>query len=171
LRDDGGDGRVRRGREGLLGLGATRTAARGLVPSACGVLRHVMLWRSLQWPHPTGGCAKIANGGRLIQGHILRTTRWAYAPKKNSSHSGCASRGIVAALTIRLASRPMPQGQVLPLRLQSRNAKAVQGRQIVVEASRRGAHTLQGGVRSQKTEVFRDTTPKPALWTGHSPAM
>jgi hypothetical protein len=33
----------------------------------------------------------------------------------------------------------MPQGQVQPLRLHSRNAKAVQGRHIVVEASGREA--------------------------------
>src|SRR4029453_5192090 len=91
----------------------------------------------MQWPHPTGVCAKIANGGRLIQGQISQITRWAYAPKKHSNHSVCASRVIVAVITMRLASRPMPQGQVLPLRLHSRNAKAVKGRQIVVEASRR----------------------------------
>lgn len=93
-------------------------------------LRRSRLERSLQWPHLTGVCVKIANGGRLTQGQISRTTRWAYASKKSSSHSVYASRVIVVAITISLARRLMPQGQVLPLRLQSHNAEVVRGRQI-----------------------------------------
>ena len=91
----------------------------------------------LQWPHPTGVCAKIANGGRLIQGPISRTPRWASAPKKHSSHSAYASRGLAAVITIRLASRPGPRGQVRPLRLRSRNAEAVNRRHMVGKASGR----------------------------------
>jgi hypothetical protein len=64
----------------------------------------------------------------------------------------------------------MPQGQVLPLRLRSRNAEAVKGRQIVVRASGRepprgdlavkialwtGARTLQGGVQGRQMDRFR----------------
>jgi hypothetical protein len=64
----------------------------------------------------------------------------------------------------------MPQGQVRPLRLRSRNAEAVKGRQIVVRASGRepprgdlavtitlwrGAYTLQDGVQGRQMDRFR----------------
>jgi hypothetical protein len=174
---DGGRYRIKR-KGWLVGRQRSRQRA-GWPPSARGVFRHSMLERSLQWPHPTGVCAKIANGGKLIQGQRSRTTRWAYAPKKRSRHSVCASRGIVAVIAMRLASRHMPQGPVLPLRLQSRNAKAVQGRQIGVEASGRasprgdlavkipswtGSTHAAGWREVSKREVFRDTFRWPFLY-------
>jgi hypothetical protein len=63
----------------------------------------------------------------------------------------------------------MPQGQVRPLRLRSRNAEAVKGRQIVVRASGweplrwdlavnialwTGAHTLQSRAQCRKMDWF-----------------
>ena len=148
------------------GRKATLPAARGMAPSARGVFRCSLRERSLQWPHPIGVCAKIVNDGRLIQGHISRTTRWAYASKKHSNHSVCASRVIVAVIAMRLASRPMPKGQVLPLRLQHRNAKAVKGRQIGVEASRRAsprgdfAVKIPSGTGSTHTAGQREISKK-----------
>jgi hypothetical protein len=62
--------RVQIGRKGTLGMGEARMVARDLSLPLI-VFLGVLYEREVsRWPHPTGGCAKIVNGGRLIQRRV-----------------------------------------------------------------------------------------------------
>ena len=72
-----------------------------------------MLEGLLRWPDLIGGCAKIVNGGRLIEANVANTTMGlciedALQPfrLRVSGNSGC--------ITIRLASRPMRRVKCSP---------------------------------------------------------
>src|SRR5687767_8860986 len=81
------------------------------------------LGRLYQWQRQIGVYARIANGGRSNQRRASRTTRWAYASRRTSSHSVCACRVTVLAITTLQASRHGRKAQGTPLQLRSRNAE------------------------------------------------
>jgi hypothetical protein len=62
--------RVQMGRKGMLGMGEALTAARDLSLPLIAFLGVLYEREVSRWPHPTGGCAKIVNGGRLIQRRV-----------------------------------------------------------------------------------------------------